>query len=108
MSFRMRKNAQLLRLLTKAKPEQKKAILKTLSNDQVKAVCQCVLNILHGTIGVTKKVRNRLEKHKTCLRKLGDKKVSVNHKRKILIQKGSGFLDSLLGPVLTGLASLLN
>ena len=80
MSSRMKHNSELLRFLTKAKPEQKKAILKTLSDEQVKAICECVLNILRGTIVVTSQVKNRLQKHKTSLRKLGDKKVSVKHK----------------------------
>lgn len=107
MSSRMVKNSALLRFLSKATPKQCKALLKTSSDQQINAICECILNFLHGTINIPSKDIKRLKKHKNCLRKLSNKKIGIKHKRKLLIQKGSGILGSILGPILTGLASLL-
>ena len=88
MSCRMRRNSALLRYLQKAKPTQRKALLKVISDDELKTICECILNILQGTVKITPKVKRELQKHKTCLRKLGDKKVSVGQNVKCLFRKG--------------------
>ena len=69
-----------------------KAILKNCENHLIHIICDCVYNVAQGNIpGLTQEKVNKLAHHKTSLIKL-TKKVPIKEKRKILIQKGGGFL----------------
>ena len=46
----MRKNTDLLRVLHRAKPKLRKAILKHVDSSCIKAICDCVLNILKNIV----------------------------------------------------------
>ena len=70
----------------------------------VHCICDCVHNILQGNIPVTDEEKERLKRHRHCLRELVKKKTS-DKKRKLLIQEG-GFLGSLI-PILVGLVGKL-
>ena len=56
----------------------------------VHCICDCVHNILQGNIPVTDEEKDRLKRHRHCLRELVKKK-TPDKKRKHLIQEG-GFL----------------
>ena len=66
----------------------------------VHCICDCVHNILLGKIPLEPEDKERLGRHKECLRMLVNKETS-DRKRKKLIQEG-GFLGSLL-PTLVGI-----
>ena len=105
---RLRKNASTLKLLHKAKPSLRKAILTTASPELIRCICDCALNVLHRNIAITPHCKQKLSRHKTSLRKLTDKKVSLNTKRKILQQGGFlrlilSALAPLVGKILGGL-----
>ena len=70
----------------------------------VHCICDCVYNILQGHIPMTEEEKQRLKRHRYCLRELADEKTS-DKKRKHLIQEG-GFLGSLI-PLLVGLVGKL-
>ena len=106
---RLQRHASTLHLLKKGNPGLQRAILGKCSNDLVKVICECALNVLHGTAPISNHHKNKLRKHKTKLRELANRKVSLKKKRKI-IQSG-GFLGALLGaivPAITGLLSGLS
>lgn len=105
MSHLLRKNAPLLRMLSKAKPRSVKALIKTADKDLVHTLCECGLNVLKGNVPLTANQKRRLSRHKGTLRALVRKGQSEK-KRKALLQKG-GFLGALLSPVLGFLSSLL-
>ena len=53
-------------------------------------------NVVKGNVsGVTQEKVNKLARHRTSLIKL-TKKIPIKEKRKILVQKGGGFLPFLL------------
>ena len=55
-------------------------------------ICNCVYNVVRGNVpGRTQDKINKLARHKTSVIKL-TKKVPTKEKRKILVQKGDGFL----------------
>ena len=86
----------LLKVLSHCKPKIKNAILKNCENDLIHIICDCVYNVVKGNVpGLTQEKVNKLARHKTSLIKLS-KKVPIKEKRKILIQKGGGFLPLLL------------
>ncbi|KAI8477988.1 hypothetical protein Bbelb_053410 [Branchiostoma belcheri] len=105
MSKRLHRHADCLRVLSKANPKLRKAILSSAPNDLLKSICDCTHNILEGNIRLTPGQRKGLARHKSTLRQLGDKKIPLSKKRQTLIQKG-GFLSLLLNPIVSAISSL--
>ena len=86
----------LLRVLAHCQPKIRNAILKNCEKDLIHIICDCVYNMVKGNIpGLTQEKGNILACHKTSLIKL-TKKLPTKEKRKILVQKGGGFLPFLL------------
>ena len=105
MSRRIKRQAQMLKFLSKATPKTVKAIVTNCDGDLVDAISECSLNILKGNVPLKKCQHKRLSKYKNHLRCMTNKNISKRRK-KALLQKG-GFLQALLSPVLSVLASIL-
>ena len=98
----------LLRVLSDCKPKIMNAILKNCENDLTHIFCDCVYNVVKGNVsGLTQGKVNKLARHKTSLIKL-TKNVPIKEKRKILVQKGGGFLPFLLPVVAPLIAKAVN
>ena len=82
MAQQVRKNHGFLKLLVECTPTQHKAILKVADNALVRAICECVLNILKETVPVSKPVRRKLLAQKKSLIALADKTTPLKMKRK--------------------------
>lgn len=95
-----------LKLLGKCKT--KGALLRKCPNSIIKSVCECALNLLKGNVPLTKRQKNKLSPYKRTLRKLGDKKVPLFKKRRLLVQKGEGFLSVLIPAAISVLSSLIH
>jgi hypothetical protein len=105
MSRLLKKYGAYLRLLKKASPKVRKALLnKNCSTEFVNCVCECVKNLLKGNVPLTSTQKRQLSRRKRLLRKILLKKTSLKDKRKI-IQTG-GFLGALLGPIVSVLGGL--
>jgi len=91
----------LLKMLHKASPKLRKALLADLPPEIVQLLSECALNILKGTITLSKYHKDKLKKYRKSLHTLSKKKTSLAKKKKI-IQKG-GFLPAILGGVLPAL-----
>ena len=86
----------LLRVLGHCQPKIRNAILKNCENDLIHIICDCVYNVIKENVpGLTQEKINKLACHKSSLIKL-TKKLPIKEKRKILVQKGGGFLPFLL------------
>lgn len=103
--MRCKKHIHTLQALCKLAPEHRRAVLKVADSKLVRVICECALNLLHGGVPLTSEEKKHLAKHKKILRKLACNKGTWNGKKKLLVQKGSGFLPLLLGPLLSILAS---
>jgi hypothetical protein len=106
MSVHMRRNVDLLKVLHQAKPKLRKAMLKHLEPSSIKAICDCVLNILKSVVKMSPVQKRKLAGHKDHLRVLVKKDTPLKERRLTIVQKGEGFLTLVLGPVLKELASL--
>lgn len=91
----------LLKMLHKASPKLRRALLSDLPPELVQLLSECALNILKGTITLSKKHKDKLYRHRKSLHTLSKKSTPVAKKKKI-IQKG-GFLPAVLGGVLPAL-----
>jgi hypothetical protein len=78
-----------LRLLCHCKDKYRKALLENGDKDLIKAICECVFNVLNGNIKLPPKIKEKLVKSnlKSSLRKLIEKS-PLKEKKEILIQKG--------------------
>jgi len=103
----MRNNIDFLRVLKQCNTKQRRALLQAADNKLLKAICECVLNVLRGTVKLNPSQKGKLRLHKETLRELANKRVPLSKKKKLIVQKGDGFLGILLAPVLQQLASLL-
>lgn len=98
MSARVRKHADLLKVLAKAKPPTCKAIMKTADKDLIHCLCECAHNILNGNVRLSPAQKAKLSRYKQDLRSVSKKTTSQKRKQQVL-QKG-GFLPALLAPLL--------
>lgn len=79
-----------------------KSLVHSADAELIKTICECVLNCLNGNVKLSDSDKHKLMKHKNCLRKLlSNKANSIEQKKKIIIQKGSGFLPIILSAVLS-------
>ena len=86
----------LLRVLGHCQPKIRNAILKNCENDLIHIICDCVYNVVKGNVpGLTQEKVNKLACYKSSLIKLTER-LPIKEKRKILVQKGDGFLPFLL------------
>jgi len=105
MSLLVRRALPLLKVFVDANPKLKKAIIKHASSDLVTAILEIALNMLKGVIKLTPQQKHRLSRYKKEFRSLAKKNVSVNRKRKLLVQKGGGAGLALLLPLAISLLS---
>ena len=74
--------------------QKRNGIIDRAGKELVHCICDCVLNVLNGNIPLKSEEKQRLRRHRHCLRALVKKKTS-DKKRKHLIQEG-GFLGALI------------
>ena len=103
-----RKHAEILRALYHLNAEQRTALLRKADKKLVRYICECALNLLYGGFSLSKNQKSSLRKHRNFLRQLADPSRNLDSKKKIIVQKGGGFLTALLAPLIgTVLASLV-
>ena len=87
MSQLLKRQIWYLYLLSTAPPAQWKALLDTITNDQLRALTEVTYNVLQGNIILTEAHKKRLRQHKLFLRVLADQKESLIKKREALCRK---------------------
>jgi len=97
----MQDKKALLKMLHKASPKLRRALLADLPPEIVQLLSECALNILKGTITLSQHNKDKLKRYRKSLHALSKKNTSVAKKKKI-IQTG-GFLPAILGGVLPAL-----
>ena len=64
-----------------------KKLLENCDKEVINSICECALNVLHGSIPVQQKNKRKLAKHKNDLPNLALKVVFIQKKKQI-VQKG--------------------
>lgn len=99
----------MLYVLKDADPILQKNILKHANSDVINALAEIAINILNGNVPLDEATKNRLGVYKRELRGLACLKRKLSSKRKILVQRGRGFIAPVLATLLTSLVgSYLN
>jgi len=76
----IRKNKAFLEFLINSTKEQRNTILKSVTDQNIKALCEIALNTLSGNIQLSKSKKSRLQKFKSTLRSLTKKSLSLSKK----------------------------
>jgi len=102
--------ARQLQALCYLNKEQRKAVLKAADQRLIRGICECVFNTLKGAITLSPQEKEKLKKHKHILRKVVNKQKgsSWKIKKKLIVQKGDGFLAALLPIIGSVIASFIS
>lgn len=103
MVRRVHAHKDILSVLSRAKPNLRRAILEQLDRPTVDAICEICHNLVAGAVPLTPSKKSKLSKHKKVLRQLAQRGEGWKQKKKVLRQKGGAFLPVLLGTVLSSL-----
>jgi len=106
VSPRLKKHANELVYLHKARPCIRNHIIVKADHSLIERLCECAYNILKGNVPLTRKQKDQLKRNKTGLRALVKKSVPLK-KKKTILQK-VGFLGSLLAPIASVVTPLLS
>lgn len=102
----LKSQLHFLHVLKDSKPQARRALLASASDELIKAIVECVINTLNGNHKLNKDEKTKLSKYKNRLRALVNPKISFKSKRKLLIQKG-GFIVPLLTSILSSVIGTL-
>ena len=97
MNKLIKKGSCFIRLLLNTMSQQQKALIKTITSTQMKAIVHIVYNVLQGNRDIPVQSKNKMLKHKRFIRRFIAKRLT--HKNRInLFLKYSTFI-LLLGVV---------
>jgi len=101
-------HAYFLSLLKRAKTkEQRNKLIEMANKQQIDSISEIILNILHGTIALTRLQQTRLRRYKNCLRLLARKQTPLPIKQSQLKTYSGGFLPALIGLAAPVIGSLI-
>lgn len=106
MSAKLCKHLPMLKLLHKAAPKHRRLILQSASDEFILTLCEVALNILYGTIPVSRHQYRDLKKRKAEIKFIANKKFGILAKKRIFNQRG-GFLLPLLSVAVPFISSLI-
>ena len=98
MSCLLIKHKDFISQLSKIKNDRKGLLrlVKKSKNEEIEALSELTYNILNGNAYCSKQRKNILKKQIRNLRFLGDRKLPIIKKRKLLLKGNGLFLTSLL------------
>jgi hypothetical protein len=67
---------------------QRKALLDTITNDQLKVLIEVTVNLLRGVLPITTAQKSKLKKYRKLIRLIGDQTVSLKTKKDALCRQG--------------------
>lgn len=102
------KHVGFLKKLKRCNKTNRAHLLTECDRGQINAVCECIQNVLHGTVKPTSQQKKRLRKHVDTLANLADANIDWSKKQKYLkTQQGGALVGTVLGVVLPALIELL-
>lgn len=105
MASRLHRHKKFIVKFKNSSEALRKKYLKPASDDQIRSLCECALNICNGNIPLKSHQKKKLLKFKKDIQSVAFRKSSIISKKKLFIQKG-GFLP-LIASVVGGLLSSL-
>ena len=107
MSQNLRNHAGHMMVLANKDKKLRNAVLKFSNKKFIFAICELVDNLLAGNIPISQKQKKNLSKYKCLCRKIANKSIDVNKKRRLLVQNG-GFLGELIPLAISVVPEIIN
>lgn len=82
---------------------QRRRLIEGADPKIIKLICEISHNILQKNVNISPSQFDHLKSYRHCMRKLINRKLPIENKKKILINQKGGFL-SLLIPIISSLA----
>ena len=76
-------------LMNTTSKTQRKHLLDTITNDQLKALVEIVVNFLQLVIPISPGPKKALKRHRNLLRRVGDPTISPRDKKVLLCRQGA-------------------
>ena len=99
MSSLAKSQHSFLQLLVSTNPLQRKVLLQTLTNDQVRAAVQVIYNVLKGNCALPEKDQKRLKRFRNIIRQFVKKGIRLKERKQLLL-KYHFLVATLLKPAL--------
>ena len=96
---RINENQVFLKATTQAHTSQGRALLVTARKTQLDAVCEVLLNIVHGTIRLSKELIKKAARYKHVIRQIVTKPFSRKSRKELMI-KYFGIVKKLISAAL--------
>jgi hypothetical protein len=84
---RLKSQLHLHHVIKDTKPQARRVLLESASDELIKAVVECSINKFKGNNKLSKEEKSKLSKFKNRLRALVDSKISFKRKHKLIVQK---------------------
>jgi hypothetical protein len=101
MLDRLRRNINFLNVLAKCSKKQRQALIEHCDKDLIITLSEIAINVLKGIVKLSPAQKAKLHRFKKHLRNLAERKVSIKHKKRYLVQTGGSLLLALLPPVIS-------
>ena len=89
------------------KKSTRNQIIQNSKGPFINKICECVLNVLNGKVKITQEEFKKLKPYKKLFRKLLKKRLAINKKKNLIIQRG-GFLGTLIPIILGAIPELIS
>jgi mannitol/fructose-specific phosphotransferase system IIA component (Ntr-type) len=103
------KHKDFLSLLSKSKNNKKRRnqLLSIASPSELLAIAEICHNLLKGNLALKKPQQKKLEKYKKVLRKLSQKSIGKDSRKRLLQRQQGGFFGALLPVAISALSSII-
>lgn len=98
MAQRVEKHLALFQLLVDTTDAQRRAIVRTCSQGQIRTVLEAIYNVLRGTCPISDKVKKTLYQQRRIIRHLVSKDLTLQQRKRLLV-RNAALLPLLLRPV---------
>ena len=78
--------SHFLNLLDSTHTTQQRALIKTLSPEQLRTLCEILLNIVEGTLDISSYVKNYFKRKSRVIKRLLNKNTSKKNKQSLLLK----------------------
>ena len=92
MSSLLQKHIPFIILVTSGDKKQTRAILNTVTDNQVRVLSEVAANTLFGNIPLTARSRDTLKKHKKLIKGLASRTLSSKTKKKAILKHQKGLV----------------
>ena len=98
------KHQSFLTLLSRSKrKKQRNLIIELAKEEELRAIIECIINVLYGNINLNKNQHKKLKRYKKSMRKVAQGPMT---KKKSILKQEGGFLGSLIPIALSALGTL--